>query len=181
MNTHELVINCLERVKARISANIDSTGTRASGRTQESMHIEETMNGGTLFGRPFFQSVETGRPKGNTPKGFVSIIRQWIIDKGLSVAPLPYKRKKEGKYSPQQRGLNAMAGAIAHKIREEGTSLYRKGGREDIYTDVVREEIDQLKEDVTQLMKDDILAMIANKGKGVGSSTIDNQQWYNNH
>lgn len=143
---NELVMECLERVKNRISSNIDTTGTRASGRTQESMWIEQTTTGGRLWGRKYFQSVELGRPAGRVPFNFVGIIKQWIIDKGLSIRQIPYKsEKRKHKYSVEEHSLNMAAGAIAHTIETTGTRLYKEGGRRDIYSEVISEEVAQLR------------------------------------
>ena len=142
---NELVLDCLERVRLRIWQNIDTTGTKASGKTQESMWIESTPTGGRLWGRPYFQSVETGRPAGRVPFNFVSIIKQWIIDKGLSIKQVAYKTSRPHKYSVQERSLNMAAGAIAHSIETTGTRLYKQGGRHDIYSDVIAEEVAELR------------------------------------
>ena len=145
---NELVLDCLERVRVRIWQNIDTTGTKASGRTQESMWIESTPTGGRLWGRPYFQSVETGRPAGRVPFNFVAIIKQWIIDKGISVKQVAYKTSRQHKYSVQERSLNMAAGAIAHSIETTGTQLFKSGGRHDIYSDVIAEEVAQLRKDL---------------------------------
>ena len=145
---NELVLDCLERVRVRIWQNIDTTGTKASGRTQESMRIESTPTGGRLWGRPYFQSVETGRPAGRVPFNFVAIIKQWIIDKGISVKQVAYKTSRQHKYSVQERSLNMAAGAIAHSIETTGTQLFKSGGRHDIYSDVIAEEVAQLRKDL---------------------------------
>lgn len=142
---NELVLDCLERVRLRIWQNIDTTNTKASGKTQESMWIERTPTGGRLWGRPYFQSVETGRPAGRVPFNFVSIIKQWIIDKGISIKQVAYKTSRPHKYSVQERSLNMAAGAIAHNIEVSGTRLFKSGGRHDIYSDVIAEEVAELR------------------------------------
>lgn len=144
-----LVLETLERIKQRIDENITSTGTRASGKTQESLQVIPGTLGGRLIGRSPFGTLETGRKPGKVPGNFRDIIRQWILDKGLAVVPIAYKRKQtsswQPKYSPYERGLQQMAGAIAYTIRNKGTRLYRDGGRRDIYTNVIDEELDRLR------------------------------------
>lgn len=144
----QAVLDTLERVRQRIDANITDTGTRASGRTQESMHIVTTMSGAMLVGRQYFQSVETGRPAGAVPMNFRDIIKQWLIDKGIAVRILRYKTNRKHKYTEEERSLNAAAGAIAHTIAMIGTSLYRNGGRKDIYTNVIDEEVAKMRQDI---------------------------------
>lgn len=143
--SNELVIGCLERIKERITENIRTSGEWASGKTAESMVVIPTERGGMLKGRPYFQSLEDGRPAGRVPYDFASIIRQWIIDKGIAVTPMPYKTNRPHKYTPADRGLNHMASAIAWSIKENGTRLYRTGGRDDIYSNVIAEEVEKLK------------------------------------
>ena len=136
-----IVINELEALKQRIAANIVSTGQNASGRTIASLHVEEHESGATLFGRFPFGTLETGRKAGKVPEGFQAIIMQWMKDKGIKAAPIPYLRipsqKWQPKYTPQQRGDFSLAGAIAHKIKTEGTALHRAGGRADVYSNEI--------------------------------------------
>lgn len=144
----KLLVDTLSRIRAKIALNINEKGLRASGKTEASMVIESDEYGARLKGRPYFQSLELGRPAGRTPRGFVYIIRQWIIDKGLAVRQIPYVRQPserwQPKYSVEERSLLAAAGAIAHTIRTRGTLLYRQGGRRDIYTPPIQEEIARL-------------------------------------
>lgn len=130
----------LERLKERIIENHKRAGQVASGRTMRSMKVETLPNGGRLIGRFPFATLETGRKGGAVPKGFVGIIRQWMMDKGIKAEPIPYKRKItansiwQPRYTPQERGNMRLAYLIAHKIAREGTKLYRQGGRSDIYS-----------------------------------------------
>ena len=148
-NAKNIVIQKLEELKQRIAANIQTSEQGASGRTAESMRVEATESGATLFGRKAFGTLETGRKGGNVPKNFRGIIQQWIMDKGISISPLPYVRQPsknwQPKYTPQERGELSLAGAIAYKIRNEGTKLHRNGGRADIYYFHIRHRLSFLK------------------------------------
>lgn len=136
------VVALLEKAVRQIRENIDTTGERASGKTQASLRQLVTVEGntvtGTIFGRQAFGTLEHGRRGGKVPRDFVGIIRQWIVDKGLKVTPIPYVRQPseswQPKYTPEERGLQSLAGAIAHTIKTQGTRLHRQGGREDVYT-----------------------------------------------
>lgn len=171
---NELVLDCLERVRVRIWQNIDTTGTKASGKTQESMWIESTPTGGRLWGRPYFQSVETGRPAGRVPFNFVAIIKQWIIDKGISVKQVAYKTSRQHKYSVQERSLNMAAGAIAHSIETTGTQLFKSGGRHDIYSDVIAEEVAQLRKDLAVSVAETLSQTLSEgyKSHAIGDATF---------
>lgn len=121
----------LNKLKDRIADNIMTTNTNASGKTIASMHVEvEASAGGwrgTLYGRPFFGTLETGssawRNKDvykHPPRWFAEIIQEWIEAKGLT--------------------LNAYA--VAYKIMKEGTSLKRAGGRSNIYSNEIPRTLD---------------------------------------
>lgn len=163
------MLAALERIRATIAANITEKGLKASGRTAASMRIERDAFGMRLVGRPYFQSLELGRPSGSVPRNFAAIIRQWIIDKGLSVRMIPYKRQPserwQPKYTVEERSLRMAAGAIAHKIATSGTLLYRQGGRSDIYTPVIRREVEQLREQYTDIVEKSIAQAIGGKNK----------------
>ena len=145
----------LSRLAERIKENHRRAGQVASGRTLRSITYEVQGNVGTLWGREPFGTLETGRRAGKTPMFFSTIIRQWIIDKGIHVQPIPYKRKPsknwQPKYSPEERGLRSMAGAIAHKIRTQGTSLFRQGGRADIYSNEIPDTIERVTQRISKV------------------------------
>ena len=156
----------LEALRQRIINNHVAAGQKASGRTIDSLVIHMRDNGGTLFGRQAFGTLETGRKAGRTPQGFVGIIKQWIKDKGLSVPSIPYIRQPserwQPKYSPEERGLNSLAGAIAHKIRTEGTRLFRDGGRSDIYTPEIEITKTNINQRISVLLQAQIMSINEN-------------------
>lgn len=139
----EIIKLHLENVKAKVANQMVSYNRNASGRSVASLIVEVTGNIGVLWGSKSFLAMEHGRKGGRVPEGFVGIIRQWIIDKGISVIPIPAKTSR-AILSPEERGIRSMAGAIAHKIMKEGTRLYRDGGYNDIYTTAVNEELELL-------------------------------------
>ncbi len=134
---------CLEAVSDRIKRNIDEKGRTASGATAASLEVSVGNLGGTLYGSRSFLAIQRGRKGGKVPRGFVGIIRQWIIDKGISARPVPVKRKS--KYGDEERAQLSAARAIAHSIMKNGTSLYRRGGYDDIYDTAIAEETEKLR------------------------------------
>jgi len=154
------VISTLVWLQGKIIENHLAANQQASGRTVRSLMIEETDNGAMLKGRKYFATLETGRKEGKVPQNFNEVIQQWILDKGISFDPIPYKRqpseKWQPKYTAQQRGLMSMAGAIAHKIATEGTSLYRQGGQKDIFTEPTQEAINRIRTQLTGIFKTEI-------------------------
>ena len=159
----------LDALRKRIINNHISAKQRASGYTENSMRVEVTDNEGTLFGRKYFGTLETGRKAGNVPKGFNEIIQEWIINKGISITPIPYERLPsdswQPKYTPEQRGLMSLSGAIAHKIKTEGTQLFRESGRTDIYSNEIEKTISIIHNRLFGIFKKDIDTIHLNSKK----------------
>lgn len=159
-NIRSTIVVSLEELRDKIIDNHRNVGQVASGKTINSLLVTPKGNGAELTGRKYFGTLETGRKQGKTPRNFNEIIQQWILDKGIPVTPIPYKRqpseKWQPKYNEQQRGLVSMAGAIAHKIATEGTSLYRNGGRKDIYTGPIDETIKEIRKKLAGIFKTEI-------------------------
>lgn len=126
-------------VVTAIRVNLEETGTNASGRTSESLEYTITDDNHIIItGRPYFRSVEEGRPAGKVPYNFTDIISQWIDDKGIA-SHFGITNEKEKR---------SVAYLIGRKIKEEGTDLYNKGGREDVYTNVIESMVGELQEAV---------------------------------
>lgn len=117
----------LEDLKRRIIANHERAGQVASGRTRASLRVEVGDEGGVLWGRSPFGTLETGRRAGKVPKGFYHIILQWVKDKGISV-----------------ENPKTFAYFVSRKIAKEGTALFRSGGRADIYSNEIPKTIDSV-------------------------------------
>jgi hypothetical protein len=111
-----------------IRANLGASGTNATGRTSNSLRIEVTQSGTktklTLYGRPFFTTVEEGRkptPNKKPSREFIENLRPWAESRGI----------------PQ-----SAVWAIATHINQRGTDLWLAGGRQDIYTDPINGFVD---------------------------------------
>lgn len=127
----ELVSSELEALKQRIIENHRSAGQVASGRTIASLKVEITEDGGVLWGRSPFGTLETGRKPGKVPAGFWKIIRQWMDDKGIQVEK-----------------PDSFAYLVARKIAREGTQLFRNGGRSDIYSPEVKDTVERVSDGI---------------------------------
>lgn len=127
----ELVSSELEALKQRIIENHRSAGQVASGRTIASLKVEITEDGGVLWGRSAFGTLETGRKGGKVPAGFWKIIRQWMDDKGIQVEK-----------------PDSFAYLVARKIAKEGTQLFRNGGRSDIYSPEVKDTVERVSDSI---------------------------------
>lgn len=127
----ELVSSELEALKHTVIENQKNSGQVASGRTIASMKVEVTEEGGVLWGRSPFGTLETGRKPGKVPAGFWKIIRQWMDDKGIQV-----------------QKPDSFAYLVARKIANEGTQLFRNGGRDDIYSPEVKDTVERVSQGI---------------------------------
>lgn len=125
-------------VVSRIQSNLQSTGTNATGQTSRSLRFEVRQEGSKtilkVIGKPYLAVVETGRkptPQYDKPsKAFVDSIREWTKAKGLS---------------------QSLAYAIAKSIHKKGTELFKKGGRNDIISNVINDSLaSQISKDILQ-------------------------------
>lgn len=137
----------VERAKQLIVSHILANGQNASGRTIKSLAVEQpTEDEVILSGRKPFGVLETGRKAGKVPYGFRGIIMQWMKDKGLHGTPMPYKTDRQHKYTAQERGDMSMASAIARSIATKGSRLHRIGGRADVYSNVIPQTMQRIRE-----------------------------------
>lgn len=164
LNERQIIEQEMQACISRIAANLDATGTTASGKTRDSLRLDVQQDVYTIFGRSYFGTVETGRQAGKVPGNFVSIIKEWAIAKKIGLDPIEYVRKPsetwQPKYTPAERALNAFAGAVSHKIATEGSKLYRDGGRDDIYSQEIRTTIDNIIARIAPLYSADIIESI---------------------
>lgn len=129
----------LDALRLRIIERHINAGQKASGKTIASLHIEMLEDKGILWGRQAFEVLESGRKGGKVPKGFYKIIQQWVNDKGIQV-----KNPKSFSY------------LVARKIANEGTSLFCKGGRTDIYSTDMDKTIENIKNKVFGIFEKDV-------------------------
>lgn len=142
----ELVSSELEALKQKVIENQKNSGLVASGRTIASMKVEVTEDGGVLWGRSAFGTLETGRKGGKVPAGFWKIIRQWMDDKGIQVEK-----------------PDSFAYLVARKIAREGTQLFRNGGRSDIYSSEIKGTIERMSDKIGLLFGSEVEHINLNK------------------
>lgn len=142
----------LNAFKQRVIENHIRAGQKASGRTISSLRVEITSDGGIVWGRKPFATLETGRKGGKVPRGFYKIIYDWIIDKGLI-----FEKPKSVAY------------LIARKIEREGSKLYRDGGRDDIYSKEIERTTEIIMNKVFGIFERDIkhINLNSNENRGV--------------
>lgn len=127
----------LNALRAAIASNIMANGQNASGRTIRSLRVESREDGGTLYGRAPFATMERGRKGGKVPRKFHEIIYQWMMDRGIHGTPYQFKTTRPHKRSAQEAGDRTLAYFIGEQIRKQGTKLFRDGGRADVYSNVI--------------------------------------------
>ena len=146
----EQILKILTDCKAEIINNIQSEGVTVTGRTAGSLAVEDRGEHLVLLQKPEGAPLKTtqfGRPAGKVPTGFRQIIKQWIVDKKIPTQPIPYIRTPSANwqpmYTPEERGLAAAAGAIAHKIATKGTERFSNPNT-NIYTEPIDKAIDKI-------------------------------------
>ena len=136
----------------------------ASGRTQQSIGYRITGEKGlTIFAasgeRAPISTLQYGRAGGKTPRGFVETIKEWVKVKGITYKSIPYKRqpseKWKPKYTAEECGLNSLAGAIASKIKKEGTKRYKEN--EEVYSPVLDEVVELFTNFIAKEQKENII------------------------
>lgn len=144
-------------VKTKVQMRMAEQRRNATGRSSASLAVQISGDTASLFGSSSFKSMERGRAGGKVPRNFTDIIKEWIKAKGIAVKPIQSKRPS--KMSAQERGLNSMAGAIAHTIMKKGTKLHRNHGYNDIYTTAIREELELMKNEIGNIVSDEIITI----------------------
>lgn len=131
----QLVADELEQLKGRIIGNMRSAGEVASGRTIRSLRVISDDAGAALISAQDmpFGVLETGRRGGKVPYMFSNIIYQWMQDKGVHGTIRGTIRGN----GTQEKADRSMAFAISRNIAQRGSSLFRRGGRSDIYSNEI--------------------------------------------
>lgn len=127
----QILLEELTALHKRIIENMGKAEQIVTGKTRDSLVVKATEQAsgayGVLTGRQAFAALETGsrpwsRPPKRVPKFFADLIGEWIEAKGLD--------------------LNQWA--VAHTLIHKGSSLYRSGGRADIYTPEIAQTMENL-------------------------------------
>lgn len=129
MNYEEIWNDCLLEAKDEIIQNIKDTGKWASGKTANSI----TVNDGQINLPNYLYTLEVGRGPG---KIHSDILIKWAVSKGISFN------------TPQE--LNRWAYFTAKKIREDGTEQYRNKEVLDIYTTPINDAVEKAMSLITE-------------------------------
>lgn len=116
----------------------------ASGKMADSLGYRIDSKGLVIFSsEKYFTVIETGRKPGKRPP--ISAIEQWIKDKPVASDINP----------------RSLAFLIARKIGEEGSLLYRQGGRSGVISDFINDT--KIQEDLINLLTDDFRDYVINE------------------
>lgn len=133
---------------ADIRKGMADTKTNASGKTSAGLFSVVSDYSIEIYSdRRGFANVEAGQNPGKRPRNFRDIMKQWILDKGISIAAMPYSPKYKGKKkfgSAKERGLHYTAGAIAWSNKTKGSRLYKSGGRSDVFSPAVENLVNKV-------------------------------------
>lgn len=137
---NDILKSHLENVKTNIAERMAASGRNASGKSVASLRVEVSDGHGILWGSKAFLAMERGRGPGAIPMGFVEIIMAWAKAKGISA------HSKAGVRQDKDTAMRSFAGAVAYNIMKKGTRLFRNKQYNDIYTSVLKEELDKMSE-----------------------------------
>lgn len=142
----DIIMKLADQFIGRVNTNMRETGTDASGETSKSLHYKIMEKDGQpiidMVGKPFFAVIETGRrptPEKGPSASMVENIRSWTSVRGIP---------------------SEAAWAIAVDINKQGTALWRKGGRKDIYSNEIPPFVDSMAKAVTTYYAAKLLAAL---------------------
>lgn len=128
--SREIILEELSQLRASILQNLARYNRNATGETARSLRIQLNPDGGTLYGRKFFETLEVGRgPTKVWVRSNPTLqerILVWIKAKGVHVD-----------------GYNdvSLSYAISKKIHKFGTKMFREKRVQDIYSTALDEAI----------------------------------------
>lgn len=139
---NKIVAEGLRELAQRIADNIARNGQTASGKTARSLEVVDEGSYVTLYGRRAFRTIETGTP----PLGdkislnsFAGILYRWSQDKGIVFA--------------DENERWSFAYAVAKKIKASGSNLFRRGGRDDVYSNEIPKAVEDIRTRLTNALK----------------------------
>ncbi len=149
-STREILVNFGNETVRIIQENLANTGTNASGETSQSLASDMVDdNRVQVSGKKYIYVVETGRKAGKMPP--IEGIMKWLETGKVSISG----------------SIESAAWAIAKKIGEEGSKLFRDGGRTDIITPAVDDQrIDELVNEIANAEANNIADAIVKETDG---------------
>lgn len=152
----EIIVSALDEMIAEIKDNSTRARQVATGKTLKSLERVVYSEGGLtysaqLLGRPFFGALETGsapaRRKGTDKEReeFRRSLEEWCRVKGFPKAGLTEDQ------------LRRAAERLRWYLLRYGSSLYRRGGRKDIFTPAVESFEERLSNGLLSLFETEVI------------------------
>jgi hypothetical protein len=131
----------------------------ATGKTVASIKYKATPTGLKITARGFFEALETGRGprKASAYSGFDKSLDEWAKARGFSS-----KKSKSGTVYYKIGDQWFSAKSLAWKINTKGDKKFRSGNRLDVYTSVKEEFLQDLKDAVIKVKKDEFKDKVIN-------------------
>jgi hypothetical protein len=128
----------------RTIEGIRSRIPNVTGKMSQSLGYRIDENGLTIFSsEKYFTVLETGRKPGKMPP--ISAIEEWVRNKPIASDINP----------------RSLAFLIARKIGEEGSLLYRQGGKSGVISDFINDQ--KIKEDLIDLLDEKFREAVINE------------------
>ena len=137
----DIISKHLEKGVADIQKNMDGIDFNASGQTKGSLNSEVTEGTGyvrgIIQGAASLEWAETGRPPRTSTEdsGLTSKIYDWMGYRGIGS-------------DLTEKGKQGLARFITLKINRLGTKLYREKRRRDVYSSVLTETVENIRQDI---------------------------------
>lgn len=153
MDVKSLIVGEMQQAQTRIRSSIASKGINASGRTSNSLRVEErpgsivlVMGGDrSKFGKTApLETLEVGSRPGIRGKWFKSVIYYWSIEKRLSFENDSHRW--------------AFSTIVARNIEAEGTARHKN--HVDVYSTIVADEKHKIKVIIAQNLRSMVYNMI---------------------
>ena len=126
----------------KVKSNLRSKGISKSGKTEQSIHEDATIDSLIVWGREDFDNLE----KGTSPQQA----------QRLNFTQLKANIYEWSKYLPINFATNkkrySFAWNVSDKIVEFGTKLYRQGGRKDIYSNEFQPLYDSISAQISNVI-----------------------------
>lgn len=129
----------------------------ATGKTANSIRYEVTEDRLQIFGRKFFETIETGRGprKSSEYGGFNDSMYEYMVAKGIG-ADLPEKKRRQ------------LAKFLAYRINRDGDKTYQHGGRQ-VYSEALAKLVEELKKALIADFKKSFITLLKSQFKVNGS------------
>jgi hypothetical protein len=134
----------LKSFAEEVIAGIRSRIPNVTGQSAQSLGYRIDAEGLTIFSsQKYFTVLETGRKPGKRPP--ISVIEQWIKDKPIASDINP----------------KSLAFLIARKIGEEGSLLYRQGGKSGVISESINDKV--IKEKLVNVLNESFRDYVVNE------------------